>query len=77
MPGLYGQGLRYFHLMPDSRILLPLMQIIFPLDDQTKSIHECDFSLICEYFSMLERQGPGSREMTLRALSFKQYSRIS
>lgn len=29
------------------------------MDDQTKSIHEFDFSLICEYFSMLERQGPG------------------
>jgi len=40
------------------------------MDDQTKSIHEFDFSLNCEYFSMLERQGPGSREMTLRALSF-------
>lgn len=40
------------------------------MDDHAKSIHEFDFSLICEYFSMLERQGPGSREMTLRALSF-------
>ena len=40
------------------------------MNDETKSIHEFDFSLICEYFSMLERQGPGSRESTLRALSF-------
>jgi SAM-dependent methyltransferase len=40
------------------------------MNDEVKSIHEFDFSLICEYFSMLERQGPGSREMTLRALSF-------
>jgi SAM-dependent methyltransferase len=40
------------------------------MNDETKSIHEFDFSLICEYFSMLERQGPGSPEMTLRALSF-------
>ena len=37
---------------------------------ENKSIHDFDFSLICEYFSLLERQGPGSREMTLRALSF-------
>jgi len=28
------------------------------------------FNLICEYFSLIERQGPGSREMTLKALSF-------
>jgi ubiquinone/menaquinone biosynthesis C-methylase UbiE len=34
------------------------------------SIHEFDFALICEYFSNLERQGPGSREVTLKALSF-------
>jgi ubiquinone/menaquinone biosynthesis C-methylase UbiE len=29
-----------------------------------------DFNLICEYFSSMDRQGPGSPEMTLRALSF-------
>jgi len=40
------------------------------MSDETKSIHEFDFSLICEYFSAIERQGPGSPEMTLRALSF-------
>lgn len=35
-----------------------------------KTIHEFDFSLICEYFSSTERQGPGSPEATLKALSF-------
>jgi SAM-dependent methyltransferase len=35
-----------------------------------KSIHEFDFTLLCEYFSKLERQGPGSPEVTLKALSF-------
>ncbi|HNX35746.1 MAG TPA: methyltransferase domain-containing protein [Kiritimatiellia bacterium] len=35
-----------------------------------KSIHEFDFTLICEYFSSLERQGPGSPEVTLKALTF-------
>ncbi len=35
-----------------------------------KSIHEFDFALICEYFSSLERQGPGSPEATLKALGF-------
>ncbi len=34
------------------------------------SIHEFEFDLICEYFANMERQGPGSPEMTLRALGF-------
>ncbi|MDP2059113.1 MAG: class I SAM-dependent methyltransferase [Flavobacteriaceae bacterium] len=37
---------------------------------ENKSIHEFDFSLICEYFSSIERQGPGSQEVTIKALSF-------
>lgn len=40
------------------------------MDNGNKSIHDFDFGLICEYFSGLERQGPGSPEMTLKALSF-------
>jgi ubiquinone/menaquinone biosynthesis C-methylase UbiE len=40
------------------------------MSDENKSIHEFDFNLICEYFSAIERQGPGSREVTLQALSF-------
>lgn len=35
-----------------------------------KSIHEIDFGIICDYFSGIERQGPGSREVTIKALSF-------
>ena len=38
--------------------------------DENKSIHEFDFKLICEYFSSMERQGPGSPEVTSKALSF-------
>jgi ubiquinone/menaquinone biosynthesis C-methylase UbiE len=34
------------------------------------TIHEFDFALINEYFVGLERQGPGSPEATIRALSF-------
>ena len=34
------------------------------------TIHEFDFSLINEYFSELERQGPGSPKETIRALGF-------
>lgn len=40
------------------------------MSDETKSIHEFDFGLICEYFSALERQGPGSPDVTQKALSF-------
>jgi len=40
------------------------------MDNENTSIHDFDFDLICEYFSSMERQGPGSPEMTLRALGF-------
>ncbi len=40
------------------------------MSEKNTSIHEFDFNLICEYFSKLKRQGPGSKEVTLKALSF-------
>jgi len=40
------------------------------MNDEYKSIREFDFNLICEYYLNLDRQGPGSPEVTLRALSF-------
>lgn len=40
------------------------------MNDENQSIHEFDFNLICEYYSNFERQGPGSPEITLKALSF-------
>jgi ubiquinone/menaquinone biosynthesis C-methylase UbiE len=40
------------------------------MSNENKSIHEFDFNLICEYFSNLERQGPGSPEVTINALGF-------
>jgi SAM-dependent methyltransferase len=40
------------------------------MSKENKSIHEFDINLICEYFSSLERQGPGSPEVTIKALSF-------
>lgn len=40
------------------------------MTDETQSIHAFDFALICDYFASLERQGPGSPEATLKALSF-------
>lgn len=43
------------------------------MSDENKSIHEFDINLICEYFLGLDRQGPGSPEATIRALSFIDY----
>ncbi len=40
------------------------------MNNENKTIHDFDFSLICEFFSNMERQGPGSPEVTLKALSF-------
>ena len=40
------------------------------MSNENKTIHDFDFNLICEYFSNMERQGPGSPEMTLKALNF-------
>ena len=40
------------------------------MSNENKTIHEFDFNFICEYFSRLERQGPGSPEATLKALGF-------
>jgi len=40
------------------------------MSNENKSIHEFDFNLICEYFSGLQRQGPGSPEATIQALNF-------
>ncbi|MDD3080191.1 MAG: methyltransferase domain-containing protein [Paludibacter sp.] len=40
------------------------------MNNENKSVHEFDFQLICEYFSTIERQGPGSPKMTQKALSF-------
>jgi ubiquinone/menaquinone biosynthesis C-methylase UbiE len=38
--------------------------------DKEHTIHDFDFALIREYFSGMDRQGPGSKEATIKALSF-------
>lgn len=40
------------------------------MSEEIKNINDFDFDLTCEYFSQLERQGPGSPEVTIKALSF-------
>ena len=38
-------------------------------DDNQSSIHDFDFALICDYFSSIPRQGPGSDLLTCKALA--------
>ena len=40
------------------------------MDNEFKTIHELDLRMIYECYSNTERQGPGSPEITLKALSF-------
>lgn len=40
------------------------------MSNDNKTIHGIDVNLICEYFLSTERQGPGSPEVTFKALSF-------
>jgi len=40
------------------------------MSENNSSIHDFDLNLICDYYSSVERQGPGSPEVTLKALSF-------
>lgn len=40
------------------------------MSKEHKNTLDFDFDLICEYFSQFERQGPGSIEVTIKALSF-------
>ena len=44
--------------------------IIIMSNENITTIHEFEFNLICEFFLNTERQGPGSPEVTLKALSF-------
>jgi len=40
------------------------------MSNENQSIHEFDINLICEYFSNIERQGPGNPAVTIKALNF-------
>jgi ubiquinone/menaquinone biosynthesis C-methylase UbiE len=40
------------------------------MNNDNTSIHDFDIKLICEFFSNMDRQGPGSPEVTLKALNF-------
>ncbi len=38
------------------------------MNEENKNIHEFDVKLICDYFSHIKRQGPGSTASTKKAL---------
>ena len=40
------------------------------MSNEEQNIHDFDVALISEYFSSMDRQGPGSTESTIKALSF-------
>ena len=40
------------------------------MSNEKQTIHEFDLNVIYDYFSSVERQGPGSQEITLKALGF-------
>jgi ubiquinone/menaquinone biosynthesis C-methylase UbiE len=40
------------------------------MNEENKNIHEFDVKLICDYFSHIKRQGPGSTASTKKALEF-------
>ncbi len=67
VPVLLGGGLSRLQRCAACRML---KSNGYPMNNETHSIHDFDFSLICEYFAALERQGPGSPEATVKALSF-------
>ena len=60
-PGNFFAEKRSFHINQQNLNIM---------SNENSSIHEFDFNLICEYFSAIERQGPGSPEVTKKALSF-------
>lgn len=40
------------------------------MSNENNAIHGFDVNLICDFFLNTERQGPGSPEVTIKALSF-------
>lgn len=40
------------------------------MSNENKTIYDFDINLICDYYASMERQGPGSPDVTLKALSF-------
>ena len=56
--------------MPEISFFLNYSKTFYTMSNENKSIIEFDFNLICEYFSAIDRQGPGSKEATIKALSF-------
>lgn len=55
----------------DSMVMLSVYaKYIKIMNNESKTIPGFEFNFICEFFLNTERQGPGSPEVTLKALSF-------
>jgi Methylase involved in ubiquinone/menaquinone biosynthesis len=57
-------------MMEASLCLHVYAKYINTMSNEYKTVHEFDYNLICDFFSNMKRQGPGSPEVTLQALSF-------
>ncbi len=69
-PGIILPGFINYCFINNEYQCVTDIKIVIIMSKENKSIHEFDINLICEYFSGLDRQGPGSTENTLKALSF-------
>lgn len=50
--------------------LMPVCDNVTTMNNDNNTIYGFDFNLICDFFLHTERQGPGSPEVTVKALSF-------
>ncbi len=67
------EGCRNTVFKPDDRLLIVMTKTILTITamkDKHDIIFDFNLDMICDFFRDLDRQGPGSREVTLRALSF-------
>lgn len=63
-------GKRQNAFLPQVSLCLHKDFAVSSSNNHVKTIHDFDFNLICEYFSGLQRQGPGSAKITTQAAGF-------
>jgi len=68
LPGSFGAESQHVEIWSNGHVNHNMKIRSMTMEEIT--IHEIDFALINEFFTELERQGPGSAEETVRALSF-------
>ena len=68
LPGSFGAESQHVEIWSNGHVNHNMKIRSMTMEEIT--IHEIDFALINEFFTELERQGPGSAEETVRAVSF-------